>query len=206
LPAFANHRLDPLVNIVNRATLRQQLRHTRRSLSHRQQHQAATSIDRHIANSGLLLKHRDIAFYLANDGEIDPAPLLLRAHRLGIRCYLPVLAPNNRLWFIRYRPGDKLNKNRYGIAEPFLRKRHRKPWSLGLVLLPLVGFDRQGGRMGMGGGYYDRSLHRIGTLPAMNRPRLIGLAHQCQEVPKLELESWDIPLSQVVTDVEVIKP
>lgn len=192
------------MNKSNRSTLRQQLRHRRRGLSPYQQHQAAASLDRHIANSGLLLKHRDIAFYLANDGEIDPAPLLLRAHRQGIRCYLPVLTPNNLLWFIRYRPGDKLSKNRYGIAEPSLRQRRRKVWSLGLILLPLVGFDRQGGRLGMGGGYYDRSLQRTKALPAMNRPRLIGLAHQCQEVQKLELECWDIPLSQVVTDVEVI--
>lgn len=192
------------MNKSNRSTLRQQLRRKRRKLSPSQQRLAASSLARHAANSGLLLRYRDIAFYLANDGEIDPATLLLRAHRQGVRCYLPVLAPNNRLWFMRYRPGDKLHKNRYGIAEPSHRLRRRKVWSLSLVLLPLVGFDREGGRLGMGGGYYDRSLQQTRSLPVMNRPKLVGLGHQCQEVQKLELACWDIPISQVITDVEVI--
>ena len=188
-----------------RSQLRQELRARRRKLSYQQQQQAARQLDRRLAGSGLLLRHRDIAFYLAGDGEIDPAPLLRRCERQGKRCYLPVLVPGKRLWFVRYRPGEAMQSNRFGILEP-VRRCRRPAWALGLVLVPLVGFDRNGARLGMGGGYYDRSFSYFRRMPAMRRPRLAGLAHSCQELEQLPIESWDIPLSMIVTDREVIRP
>ncbi len=145
-----------------------------------------------------------MAFYLPNDGEINPLPLLMQAHQQKRQCYLPVLAPNNGLWFVRYRPGDALKRNRYGIPEPANKQQRRKAWALGIVFLPLVGFDRQGGRLGMGGGFYDRCFKNSKLIPAMQQPRLVGLAHQCQEVDLLEQESWDIPLPTIATDREII--
>ncbi|MEE8056832.1 MAG: 5-formyltetrahydrofolate cyclo-ligase [Pseudomonadales bacterium] len=189
---------------LSRPQLRKQLRAKRQALPSLQQQRAATALDKTLVRSGLLNRYQHIAFYQANDGEIDPTILLQRAHRWGRRCYMPVLAPNNSLWFVRYRPGDKLKKNRFGIPEPANRKARRKPWTLGLVLLPLVGFDRQGGRLGMGGGFYDRCFNCVKRHPKMTQPQLVGLAHRCQEVEYLKLESWDIPLSQVATDGELI--
>jgi len=193
------------VDKTTRSSLRQQLRAKRRALSANQQRVAARQALRHVCQSGLFKRHRDIAFYLANDGEIDPSGLLALACQRQRRCYLPVLAPDNSLWFARYRPGDKMKKNRFGILEPTARNQCRKPWSLGLVFLPLVGFDRQGGRLGMGGGFYDRSFKHIKRSPLTSQPELIGLAHQCQQVTSLTQESWDIPLSKIVTDEEVIR-
>jgi 5-formyltetrahydrofolate cyclo-ligase len=189
----------------DRSTLRKQLRHKRQSLSPSQQRLASRQLAKTISRQGLLRKHQHIAFYWANDGEIDPALLLALAHRRHRHCYLPVLNANNSLRFIRYRPGDKLKNNRFGIPEPVNRQHTRKPWALDLVFLPLVGFDRQGGRLGMGGGFYDRTFKAQRLNPKLAASRLIGLAHQCQEVDLLAVKSWDVPLSAIVTDREHIQ-
>lgn len=188
----------------DRAVLRRQLRTKRQSLSTQQQRLAANRLRRNIYRHQLLRRHQHLAFYLANDGEIDPSELLAAAHRHGRHCYLPVLMPGNRLRFIRYRPGDRLNENRFGIPEPLSHRPHIKPWVLGMVFVPLVGFDRQGGRLGMGGGFYDRSFAFKQRQRSNGNPQLIGLAHDCQEVEQLDVKSWDIPLTKIVTDREVI--
>ena len=193
-----------MVQQLSRQQLRQQLRAKRRALSHRQQRQASLQLKRRIGSAGLFRRHRDMAFYLPTDGEINPLPLLMQAHLQKRQCYLPVLAPNKGLWFVRYQPGDALKRNRYGIPEPVNKQQRRKAWALGVVFLPLVGFDRQGGRLGMGGGFYDRCFKNSQLIPAMKHPHLVGLAHHCQEVDALKQESWDIPLSTIVTDREVI--
>lgn len=189
----------------DRSTLRKQLRRRRQSLSPSQQRQASRQLAKTISHRGLLRKHRHIAFYWPNDGEIDPSLALTLAHQRHRHCYLPVLNADNSLRFIRYRPGDKLKNNRFGIPEPVNRQQARKPWALDLVFLPLVGFDRQGGRLGMGGGFYDRTFKAKRLNPNLAATRLIGLAHQCQEVDVLTIESWDVPLSAIVTDREHIE-
>jgi 5-formyltetrahydrofolate cyclo-ligase len=183
----------------SRTSIRQQLRRRRQALSAKQQQHAARQLDRQISSAGLFKRSQHIAFYLANDGEIDPQLLLARAHRQGRCCYLPVLAPGNRIYFVRYRPGDRLKINRFGIAEP-TNKRPHKSWALNLALLPLVGFDLQGGRLGMGGGFYDRSFAWQLRHPQITQVRLVGLAHSCQQVDEIKQESWDIPLAAVATD------
>lgn len=187
-----------------RSTLRKHLRHTRRSLSPAQQHHAAQQLPKAVINQGLLNKHQKIAFYWPNDGEVDPSLLLTEAHKLNHHCYLPVLTTANSLDFFRYHPGDELKNNRFGIPEPVNRLQHCNPWELDLVFLPLVGFDRQGGRLGMGGGFYDRTFDITLNNLESSRPRLIGLAHSCQEIDSLPVESWDVPLSDIITEEEVI--
>ncbi len=92
-------------------------------------------------------------------------------------------------------------KNIYGIREPKLIPANRRAaWALDLVLLPLVAFDALGNRMGMGGGYYDRTFSFKSLRKGMTGPNLIGLAHEIQRVEKLPIESWDIPLTSIVTD------
>ena len=149
--------LHPASNL-SRKQLRQQLRSQRRALDCQQQLKASQQLDRLFSNKGLMVGVRSIAFYLANDGEIDPSLLMQRAFEYNIDCYLPVLAPNKALWFVRYEKSDSLYPNGYGIPEPAKWKPARKSWALDMILMPLVGFDRQGGRLGMGGGFYDRSF------------------------------------------------
>lgn len=176
------------------------MRKRRRSLSPLQQRQAATKLYRIVAASSIFRFSRRIAFSLANDGEISPHLLLNAAQRRGKHCYLPVLNPvgTHRLHFHRWRDGEKLTKNRYGIPEPKNSKRCRAQM-LSLVLLPLVAFDASGNRLGMGKGYYDRTFAFL-RQSERRRPTLLGLAHECQRVEKLEVESWDLPLGGIVTD------
>ena len=187
----------------NRAQLRRQLRAARRALSASQQQRAARNLYKQLAQHPIFRRARHIALYLPNDGEIDPCWLLRAAQRRGKATYLPVLSawPKTKMVFQRIRSQDKLRRNRFKIAEPFTnRAQQRKVWTLDLILLPLVGFDVHGGRLGMGGGFYDRSLARKKTHPSMQKPRLLGLAHECQKVEKLPMASWDVPLQATVTD------
>ncbi len=70
-------------------------------------------------------------------------------------------------------------------------------------MMPLVGFDADCNRLGMGGGFYDRTLDYLRWHRAWNRPRLIGLAHACQQVARIEPQPWDIPLEAVVTECAI---
>ncbi len=186
-----------------RPTLRRQLRQARRQLSPIQQRQAAKNLYRQLAQHPLFRRARHVALYLPNDGEIDPRALLLEAQRRGKATYLPVLNawPRTRMAFQRIMPNEHLKLNRFGIAEPAFRPARQRPiWTLDLVLMPLVGFDEHGGRLGMGGGFYDRSLAYRSRRKNGHKPTLLGLAHECQKVDRLPLASWDVPLQATVTD------
>jgi len=187
----------------SRQQLRRQLRAARRALTPAQQRQAAHGLYRQLAQHPLFRRARHIALYLPNDGEIDPRPLLREAQRRGKRTYLPVLSdwPRTKMVFQQVRRGEKLRPNRFGIPEPRIqRARQRTIWALDLILLPLVGFDDEGGRLGMGGGFYDRSLAYRTRRTAWHAPVLVGLAHECQKVERLAQASWDVPLQGTVTD------
>lgn len=190
----------------SRRQLRSSLRARRRSLSPSEQQQAARNLVRQLLKLPQLLRAQHIALYMACDGEIDPQPLAERLWRMGKHTYLPVLRPDKpgELWFVAYGAGTQLQANRYGILEPDFRGAQRLPAArLDMALMPLVGFDRRGARLGMGGGYYDRSFAFKQQRPA-GRPYLVGLAHACQEVDALAVASWDIPLFAIATDKALI--
>ncbi len=131
-----------------------------------------------------------------------------KAWQLGKQIYLPVLNLrfHKRLWFAAYRDGDPLQPNRFGIPEPvvpFGQLRH--PMQLDLVLTPLVAFDGQGNRLGMGGGFYDRSFAFLHHRNHWRRPHLLGTAHHFQQCTQpLPAQSWDVPLSGISTDREIL--
>ncbi len=143
---------------------------------------------------------RTLAFYIANDGELDPHLLYHRALALGKDCFLPVLDKRSpKMDFALYRRGDKLIRNKFGIPEPAPRAPRIAADELDLVCLPLVGFDEQGNRLGMGGGFYDRTFAYRRTSVGTG-PLLVGLAHQCQQVSALPMQPWDVPLDMIATD------
>lgn len=188
---------------LTRAQLRRKLRLARRSLSPGQQRAAARGLYRQLAQHPAFRRARHVSLYLPMDGEIDPRLLLREAQRRGKATYLPVLNawPRTRMVFQRVRPREKFRPNRFRIPEPrFDRARQRRIWALDLVLMPLVGFDDEGGRLGMGGGFYDRSLAYRARRVAWKKPLLLGLAHECQKVEKLAQASWDVPLAGTVSD------
>ena len=183
--------------------LRKQLRHTRRNLSKQQQIQASMGLCRQLTTLPEFIYSQRIAAYIPNDGEIDPQPLIELAWRTGKRVYLPVLHPfkKGHLLFMEHVPNQILAKNRFGIPEPICEHDERcQPWILDLVLTPLVGFDEQGNRMGMGGGFYDRTLAFMNNHSRPRKPCLLGVAHECQKVKTLPNENWDIAMNGIVTD------
>lgn len=188
---------------LSRTQLRRQLRAARRALSRSQQQRAARDLYRQLAQHPMFRRARHIALYLPSDGEIDPRPLLRAAQRRGKATYLPVLSawPKTKMVFQRVRAGQTLRLNRFKIAEPRPnRHQQRRVWALDLILLPLVGFDVHGGRLGMGGGFYDRSLAYRALRSQPQKPQLLGVAHECQKVEKLAMASWDVALAATVTD------
>ena len=77
---------------------------------------------------------------------------------------------------------------------------------LDLILAPLVGFDTHGNRLGMGGGYYDRTFAYLKHRLHWQKPRLIGLAYELQRVADLANHAWDVPLQSVVTEQHIYVP
>ncbi len=187
--------------MIDKPSQRQQIRQQRCLLSAAEQHHAALALATRLAKQAFYQRAETIAAYLPNDGEISPLPLLHHAQRLGKSIYLPVLE-GSMLRFVRYRPGlTPLHRNRLGIFEPYPQARHLiEPTGLELVLLPLVAFDAAGNRLGMGGGYYDRSFAFKNSLPPVSKPILVGIAHQLQKVAVLSVDRWDIAMDSIATD------
>ena len=197
-----------------RRELRLRLRQARRELPPSLQRHAARELARRLAALPGLARARHIAAYVASDGEIDPAPFL--AARRGDRAWLPVLTrqpgPGDIGMHFAAMPATGLPRhgrrpagwqhNRYGIIEPRNRTR-RAAWTLDALLMPLVGFDAAGQRLGMGGGFYDRLLADLARRP--RRPWLIGLAHDIQQVDALPVAAWDRPVDVVVTGTRVLR-
>jgi len=184
--------------------LRQQIRSQRRALSDLEREQAAFLLCERISASRTFQQSKHIAFYLTNDSEMDLSLLIQHAWQQGKKCYLPVLTEPNtqRLWFIPYFPDTKLRNNRFGIAEPLhsSKTRLRKTLSLDLVLMPLVAFDLDGNRMGMGGGFYDRTLAYLRQRKFWHKPNLLGIAYDFQKHEQLEANPWDIPMQAIATE------
>jgi 5-formyltetrahydrofolate cyclo-ligase len=192
----------------SRANLRAQIRAQRRALSERQREDYALQFASHFSKSRLFQNSQRIAFYMANDGELDPSELMAIAWSMGKECFLPVLtAPHDKsLLFAKYDPDEPLVYNQFGIPEPFVAARHRiKARTLDLIIMPLVAFDEQGNRIGMGGGYYDRTLAFLKARTQWHKPRLAGIGYGFQQVASIDNESWDVPLTYIATEKKLLK-
>lgn len=188
----------------SRCEFRQIIRQKRNKLSANTQHQASLDLVSQFSSLPLLATNQHIALYLSADGEIDTTPLIEFLWSIGKQTYLPVLHPfsKGQLLFLHYTPQTLMTTNRFNIAEPKLNQTLICPVKqLDLICTPLVAFDRHGHRLGMGGGYYDRTLEP--WFKNVDGPKSIGLAHDCQYVEKLPIEHWDVPLPKIVTPSKV---
>ncbi len=183
--------------------IRCQIRSQRRALSAQEQKRHSQAMTSILTKSKLFRNSTNIAIYIENDGEMGVTQLVSIIFNLGKRCYLPVLRPMlpNRLWFVEYRPEDRLILNRYGILEPSIR-RHKpvSTYALDIVLVPLVAFDVSGNRIGMGGGFYDRTFSYLLNRNQWYKPKLVGTAHELQKLESIHPNIWDVPLDAVVTE------
>ncbi len=187
----------------SKSALRQRLRAIRAAVDENEQQRAALHIVRHSKQLHALRCARMVACYLPQGGEVGTLPLIELCWRLGKTVHLPVIShiPWERLWFAPYTPDSELIINRYGIPEPDVHPcRQRRAQSLDIIFMPMVGFDQNGNRMGMGKAFYDKSLAFLQHRRYWRQPKLIGLAYECQRVDALEPEPWDIPLDAIITE------
>jgi 5-formyltetrahydrofolate cyclo-ligase len=188
------------------AKTRKILRSQRGDLSPKQQLVMADKIASNLCSRSFFLRAKRVGIYLANEGEVNPSIIYDICQKSGKQLFLPVIHPfkQNRLHFAQVKPNSALASNRFGILEPYIKSaKLSPPWSLDLVLMPLVGFDRLGNRLGMGGGFYDRTF----AFTAKNSspsPKLIGLAYSFQELQAIKPQPWDIPVSGIVTEKEYL--
>lgn len=142
-----------------------------------------------------------IAGYWAVRGELPLHAAFASLRARGQTYYLPILDDSGTLQFAPWQTGAALTNNRFGIPEPDVAAPARLAASeLDVVLLPLVGFDRRGNRLGSGGGWYDRSFAFLRDTPRPARPVLVGIGYHFQEVAELAAEPWDVKLDFIATD------
>ncbi|HET9122607.1 MAG TPA: 5-formyltetrahydrofolate cyclo-ligase [Acidiferrobacteraceae bacterium] len=182
-----------------RESERQRMRSLRASLTRAARRRAAQAVARRVLHLPGVTRAQHVACYMATGAELDTQWLMRALRGRGIACYLPVLTswPRRSLRFASAH--GRLQRNRLGILEPASR-RFRPARCLDLIFAPLLAFDARGGRLGMGGGYYDRSLRRLSAPQRWRRPRLVGLAYEIQQLPSVPLQPWDVPLQAIVTE------
>jgi 5-formyltetrahydrofolate cyclo-ligase len=132
-----------------------------------------------------------IGFYWPFKGEYDPRALVRLLHAQGMRLALPVVVQKARpVIFREWWPGIPMANGIWSIPVPAAGD----PVAPDVLLVPVVGFDRQNYRLGYGGGYYDR------TLAAASRPRTIGVGFELARIATIHPQPHDIPMDQVVTE------
>ena len=183
----------------DKASIRDRLRPQRRAIAGGQRDIWNRSIQIHLLKRLKELRIRSLAAYLPFDGEVDVLPGLEILHEQGVRLALPVITgdPQSRQMELHeWQPSQRLATNRFGISEPVPGKVLLIE-ELDAVLLPLVAFDLQGNRLGMGAGYYDRRLQPIAS---KTRPMRIGLGFELQRVEGVPVDDWDVRLHGVITE------
>ena len=206
--------------IPHRKIMRQSIRTKRQQLSVTEQNQASSHLLSRLCQHGIIQSAQRIAIYLAVDGELNTLDFIHWCWKNNKEVYLPVIHPFSpgHLLFLKYDTSTVMTLNHYGIEEPKLDVRNIAPVNeIDVILTPLVAFDAKGNRLGMGGGFYDRTLarwfektqqaklgikleHRLDNKKAEKiKPYPIGIAHDCQQVDNITTEHWDIPLPEIIS-------
>ena len=194
--------IDSTTTARSKREMRGMLRSQRLALPAVERMRAAEAIVPLLLDHPAFVEPGYVAGYWAMGGELPLHVLQMRLRPDQVWC-LPCIQPDNSLRFAPWRPGDELVSNRFGIPEPALAAESQLlAEELSLILMPLLGFTRAGERLGMGAGFYDRSLAYRQGHPAP--PALIGVGYSFQEVPTLASESWDVHLDAVLTEREFI--
>ena len=156
-------------------------------------------ICKRVIHSGIFFSSHAIGCYLPTDEEVDTRSIIERGWRANKRIFIPVLRKGRKMLFREMQSETVLERNAYGVWEPtsgdFI-----SPRKLDIAIAPTVAFDSDNNRIGMGGGYFDRCFSYLRHRKYWLRPKLIGVAFDCQKVEKISPNAWDIPLYRVFTD------
>lgn len=179
-----------------KAALRNRARAARASLDHGERADAAVAAAQHFFNAVPLQAGDVVAAYWRIRDELDCQPILVKLMDSNQKVVLPVVVgPEQPLDLRVWEPGASLYESGFGTLAPSELAPRAEP---DIVLMPLLGFDARGTRLGYGGGYYDRTLARLSK-----KPRLVGLAFAAQELDRIPREPHDVPLDMIVTEAGV---
>jgi 5-formyltetrahydrofolate cyclo-ligase len=190
-----------------RRELRADLVQRRRQLAPAERVAAAQGLRQSLEQLPEFLTDTHVAGYWATGGELPLNLAIAPMAERGQTFYLPVVTKSGgkrRLTFAPWTTGQDVETNEMGIPEPKAAQRIVEASALDLVLVPLLGFDRRGNRLGFGGGYYDRSFEFLRGQKRPAKPLLVGVGYHFQELEAIETAEWDIALDYVATDRELI--
>lgn len=185
--------------------IRKKMQERRNSLNDTMRCQLAKQFTQHLFQTRLFKTSNKIACYLPFNGEMDLQFVIQQIWKMNKTCYLPVLNKLNQrqLLFSRFDANTQLKKNKFGIHEPVVSPRNAvNAHNLDLILMPLVAFDQSGNRLGMGGGFYDRTLAFLTQRTIWLKPKIVGVAYEFQQVNSIKNDAWDIPLNAVMTEIK----
>ena len=189
----------------DRTGLRTLLREKRAAIPASERIAASTALIAQLEAIPEFLTDTNVAGYWAVAGELPLAGIMGGIRGRGQVYYLPVIDDQKRLRFAPWLPGMDVAPNRFGIPEPTdTTNPHLAPDAMDVVLVPLLGFDRHGHRLGFGGGYYDRAFEYLRDLERPSKPLLVGIGYAIQEIDRIEPRDWDVPLDYVATERELI--
>ena len=173
----------------------------RRSLSDNYRATASRVICQRIISSREFGASETLGCFLPMHDEVDTREIIERAWRANKRVFVPILRGSAKMLFCEIRPDTELERDQFGIWEPVRGVLH-EPQKLDMIVTPTVAFDADNNRIGMGSGYYDRCFAFLRNRKHWLRPKLIGVAYECQKVEKIVPNPWDIPLYRIVTESE----
>ncbi len=193
---------DPHIR-AEKKRLRQNFKTKRLAIAAAQRMQTAEAIAQQLIKLPEWMPANYIAGYWATQGEVPLHIVQMRVQAPKVWC-LPIIQADKSLKFAPWRSGDPLVSNQYGIPQPDISPTSAlDASSISIILLPLLAYTRSGARLGMGGGYYDRSLAFRDSPSAP--PLLIGVAYSEQEADSLPSEEWDIKLDMLINEREVLR-
>ena len=173
--------------------------HARRALSNDERLSASTAIAENVFRTAFFCRATNIGCYLPARDEVDTWPIIKRAWLMKKRVFVPRIQKKSHMQLVRLKPESQLVSNIFGLDEPD-EDEILPPMRLDLFLTPLAAYDLSGNRIGMGGGYFDRTFAFLSHRQLFLRPKLVGLAFACQEVHGIDASPWDIPLFSVLTE------
>lgn len=181
------------------ADFRKHALQARRSMSDFDRQTASDKICKRVTRSREFFAASTIGCYLPMHDEVDPSRIIERAWRANKRIFCPVMKKNGEMTYRYLGRNTTILRNSFGLWEP-VDSEIIAPRQLDIVITPLVAFDKKLHRIGMGGGYFDRSFAHLRHRNNWLSPKLIGVAFACQEITEISPNPWDIRLYAVYSE------
>jgi 5-formyltetrahydrofolate cyclo-ligase len=183
----------------SQSVIRAAAKRKRARLTSNKRRAASNKIAEKLFATELFRNSNNIACYVSLETEVSTWRIIERAWQQKKRIFAPIAEKNFILQFLQFDDESELVTSNIGLREPKHGRQVRND-ELDLVIVPLVAFDSQRNRIGMGGGYYDRAFSFLAGNTENAKPALIGLGFDCQQVDKIRPNPWDIRLFRIFTE------